>query len=72
MLEPWYIKHDRKVIANMRRVIEGKGDNETVRYLGDQLPVLVSEVKRRIVEREARIEADIAKFNEVGGDYDKM
>ncbi len=72
MNEPWWIAGDRNTLAAMHNAIAGKAETDTVRYTGDQRPVMVSEVRNRIEKLNARINADIAKFIDVKGDYEKM
>lgn len=71
-LEPWWVANDRRKVAHMLSVIEGKGDTELVRYMGDMRPEPCALVREKAAKLSARIEADIAQFNEVGGDYDRM
>lgn len=71
-LVPWWIKRDRATLELMRNAIKGKPESAVVRYLGDQRPQLVEQVRIDIDCLERRIADDIARFNEVGGDYDKM
>ena len=71
-LTPWWIDDDRRLLDAMRNAVKGKPESAVVRYLGDQRPQTVSQVHIDIECLEKRIAKDIARFNEVGGDYDQM
>jgi hypothetical protein len=71
-MEPWWTAGDREVLAQMRNAIKGQPETAMVRYCGDMRPETVSQVRVRIEEKQATILRDIAKFIEVGGDYDRM
>lgn len=71
--EPWWVANDRAYLQQMRNAIEGKDDNESVFYVGDQRGLeLVSSVRAKIRGLEQRIANDIARFQAAGGDYEKM
>lgn len=71
-LVPWWIADDRRKLESMRSAIKGKPETAMVRYLGDQHPQMVEQVRIDMDCLSARISKDIERFTEVGGDYDKM
>jgi hypothetical protein len=71
-MQPWWIKGDLEKLEAMLTSIKGKPETAMVRYMGDMRPELRADVYEKAMNLKARIEADIARFNEVGGDYDRM
>lgn len=69
---PWWIKDDRALLERMRNSIKGKPESAMVRYSGDQRPQTVEQVRIDMDCLQNRIARDIARFAEVGGDYDRM
>ena len=70
--EPWWIESDRENLARLERLCEGKLGSDMVRPFGDSTPETVTNVRKRITKLADRIESDIARFNKVNGDYDRM
>lgn len=60
MSEPWWIKDDRELVTRWERMVAGKADDEKIWALGDSRPETIASLKQRIIDRKARIEADIA------------